>query len=103
MLTGIIFLLGATLLGIGLVRAIAPLRALLDHAEQAMWGLVTGWMLSTLGAYLISRLLGRLSYGPVLILEVVIWLTVVLLWFKPLRRALRNGFRGRANWRPEYG
>jgi hypothetical protein len=103
MLTGIIFLLGAALLGIGLIRCLPPLRKLLNHAEQVMWGLVTGWMLSTLGAYLISRLLGRLSYKPVLVFEVVILVAVVLLWFKPLSRALRNGIRGRAAWRPEYG
>ncbi|HBB87957.1 MAG TPA: hypothetical protein DC047_10110 [Blastocatellia bacterium] len=103
MLTGIIFLLGATLVGIALVRAIGPLRVLLNHAEQVMWGLVTGWMLSTLAAYLISRVLGRLSFGPIFICAIVMWLAVAVLWFEPLRSAVRKGIRGRTIWRAEYG
>jgi hypothetical protein len=103
MLTGILFLLGATLLGIGLVRAIGPLRVLLNHAEQVMWGLVTGWMLSTLGAYLISRLLGRLSFRPILIFAILIWLVAVILWLNPLRRVALRGIQRQAIWRAEYG
>jgi hypothetical protein len=103
MLIGTIFLLGAALLGIGLVRAVGPLRILLNHAEQVMWGLVTGWMLSTVGAYLISHVLGSLSFRPIVLFGVVIWLAVALLWFEPLRRAVGKGIRGRTIWRAEYG
>jgi hypothetical protein len=102
MLTGIIFLSGAALLGIGLVRRIGPLRRLLNHAEQVMWGLVTGWMLSALGAYFISRILGHLSFRPMLIFAVVIWLAVAVLWVQPMRRFVRQGLRGRKIWRAEY-
>jgi hypothetical protein len=102
MFTGTIFLLGAAALGIGLVRRVAVLRKLLNHAEQLMWGLVVGWMLSTLGAYFIARVLGRLSFRPMFIFAVVIWLAVALLWLQPLRRFVRQGFRGRKIWRAEY-
>ena len=66
MLTGIAFLIGAPLLGIGLVRRLPPLRCWLNHAEQATWGMVVGWMLTTLGAYLIARVFGSLSFRPML-------------------------------------
>jgi hypothetical protein len=102
MLIGIIFLLGAASLGIGVVRLIGPLRKLLNHAEQVMWGLVIGWMLSTLGAYLISRLLGSLSFEPMFILAVVIWLAVAAVWLQPLFRVVREGFRVQTIWRAEY-
>jgi hypothetical protein len=102
MLAGLTFLLGAALLGIGVVRRVGALRKLLNHAEQVMWGLVTGWILSTLGAYVLSRLLGRLSFRPMFIFGVVIWLAVAMLWLQPLLRVLREGFRGKAIWRTEY-
>ncbi len=103
MLTGIVFLTGATFLGIGLVRRLAPLRALLNHAEQVMWGLVTGWMLSTLGAYFVARMLGRLSFRPMLALTVAIWTVALLLLIEPLRRVRRGTFRLKTLWRVEYG
>jgi hypothetical protein len=103
MLTGIIFLLGAALLGIGIVRSAPALRRLLNHAEQVMWGLVIGWMLSTLGAYLISRFLGRLSFKPILIFAIMMWLVAVLLSLKPLRRLALRRLQWQTIWRAEYG
>jgi len=103
MLAGIIFLTGAALLGTGLVRRVAPLRTLLNHAEQLMWGLVVGWMLSTLGAYLISRILGGLSFLPMFVFALVIWLIVAALWLQPVMGLMRERFRGPKLWRSEYG
>lgn len=102
MLVGIIFLLGAAALGIGLVRRLEALRKLLSHAEQAIFGLVFGWLLSTLGAYLIARILGGLSFGPMFTFTVVIWVGVAALWLQPLKRFVRKGFQGRRIWRDEY-
>ena len=103
MLTAIVFLVGASLLGVGLVRRLSPLRALLNHAEQLLWGLVTGWMLTTLVAYFVARLVGRLSFKPTLIFVFVVWMAALLLWLGPVRRIWREGLRGRKLWRPEYG
>ena len=102
MLTAIAFLIGSALLGIGVINRAAPLRGLLNHAERLLWGLVTGWMLTTLGAYFIARLVGRLSFKPILIFVFVIWTGALLLSLGPLRRIWRAGLRGRRLWRPEY-
>ncbi len=102
MLIGIAFLIGATLLGIGLVRRLPPLLRWLNHVEQATWGMVGGWMLTTLGAYLLARVLGRLSFGPTLGFTFVVWLTAAALWISTLRRIRREGLAIRTLWRAEY-
>lgn len=102
MLTGIAFLLGSAVLGIGLVRLLPPLRRWLNPIEQATWGMVLGWMLTTLGAYFIARVLGRLSFGPMLGLTVVVWLIAAALWTPTVRQIRREGLAIRSLWRPEY-
>jgi hypothetical protein len=56
-MTYTLFLIGSALLGVGLVRRL--FGTLLGGAEEAMWGLVSGWMLTTCAAYLVARLAGR--------------------------------------------
>jgi len=102
MLTGIAFLIGSALLGIGLVRRLPPLRRLLNHPEQAMWGMVVGWMLATFGAYLVARGFGRLSFRPMLGFAVAVWIIAVALWLRPMRDIWREGLRERKLWRQEY-
>jgi len=102
MLTGIAFLIGATLLGIGLVRRLPPLRRSLNHAEQAASGTVVGWTLTTLGAYLIARMLGRLSFEPMLAFTAAVWTVAIVLWLETLRRIRREVLSVKALWRPEY-
>ena len=103
MFTGIAFLSGAALLGVGLIRCFPGLRRLLNPAEQLLWGLVSGWVLTTFGAYCISRVLTRLSYGPMLAFTIVVWIFSLLLWFKPLQRIRREDLRLGKFWRSEYG
>lgn len=100
MVMGIAFLAGALLVGIGIVRSIPPLRSLLNHAEQIMWGLVIGWVVSTLGAYFVARALGELSFRPLLLFSIAIWILAVLLWLRTLRTR-RLTFN--VIWRTEYG
>ncbi|HWN10814.1 MAG TPA: hypothetical protein VNO50_16360 [Pyrinomonadaceae bacterium] len=102
MLLGIAFLIGATLFGTGLVRRLPPLRRWLNHIEQATWGMVVGWMLTTIGAYLVARVLGRLSFGPTLGFTFVVWLSAAALWIRTLRRIQREGLAMRTLWRAEY-
>ena len=101
-MTGIVFLIGAALLGIGLIRRLTPLRALLNHAEQLMWGLVIGWILTTYAAYFLARALGNLTFGSLLGLTTVIWIVTLVLWLPSLKR-LRGLNSLRYLWRSEYG
>jgi hypothetical protein len=100
MLKGIVFLTGAVVLGIGIVRSVQPLRGLLNHAEQVMWGLVVGWVVSTLGAYFIARAVGGLSSRPMFIFAIALWIAAALLWLRPLRRISRLSLK--TLWRAEY-
>ncbi|HEY8185483.1 MAG TPA: hypothetical protein VIF64_05415, partial [Pyrinomonadaceae bacterium] len=102
MLTAIAFLIGSALLGIGVINRTAPLRRLLNHVEQLLWGLVTGWMFTTLGAYFIARIVGRLSFKPILIFGFVVWIGALLLWLGRVRRIWREGLRWRNLWLPQY-
>ena len=102
MLTGIAFLLGSAVLGIGLVRLLPPLRRCLNHIEQATWGMVVGWMLTTLGAYFIARAAGRLSFDLMIGFTVVVWFMAVLVWTSTLLRIRRAGFAIKTLWRGEY-
>ena len=102
MLTGIAFLLGAALLGTGLVHASISLRRFLSFAEQILWGLVIGWLLTTLAIYCVARIEGRLHYGPVLVLTVFEWILALSLWFKLLRHVNSKENNLRALWRRDY-
>jgi len=102
MLTGIAFLLGSAVLGIGLVRLLPPLRRCLNHIEQTTWGMVVGWTLTALGAYFTARAAGRLSFGLMIGFTVVVWFTAAVLWTTTLRRIQRDGLPIRTLWRAEY-
>ena len=99
---GIVFLTGAALLGIGLVRRISPLRALLNHVEQTMWGVVIGWITTTIAAYLLARAMGSLTFGSLLILTAVIWIVALFFWL-PFIKSLPRSNTFRSLWRAEYG
>jgi hypothetical protein len=82
-MTYTLFLIGSALLGIGLVRRL--FGNLLGGAEQVLWGLVSGWMLTTCAAYLVARLAGQLSFTGMLTALVAAWMAAVFLWLPALR------------------
>jgi hypothetical protein len=102
MLTGIAFLIGAALLGIAIVRCLPPLRRQLNHAEQSLWGMVVGWIFSTLAAYLIALYFGNLTFRSMLILTLIMWLVSVCLWLSSFKK-LRSADSIRKLWRSDYG
>ncbi len=73
----ILFLGASTLLGVCLVRR--ALRGLLDAIEQILWGTVVGWVLATLGIYLVARWEGQLSPRTVLWTTLAIWIIAAIL------------------------
>src|SRR5215813_1622694 len=79
----LLFLSGSALLGVSLVRR--ALRHLLDGVEQCLWGVVTGWVLTTLAVFLIARREGQLSSRLVLWSTLAIWLVTSVLIFFELR------------------
>src|SRR2546423_4933488 len=85
---GAIFLLGAALFGMGLVRRILP--ASLNQAEQALWGLVIGWSLATGLGYVLARLSGRLNFQAVLLLNLFVWPGTILCWLPIIKRAIHD-------------
>lgn len=98
MLTGILFLTGSALLGLAIIRC-TSLRSILNHAEQVIWGIVSGWMLTTLFAYFMARLLGQLTFRSLLWLILAVWLAAALLLFARLRQLKPS----RSLWQAEYG
>lgn len=100
MLIGTIFLAGAVVVGMGIVRSVQPLRSLLNHAEQVLWGVVIGWVVSTLGAYFIARMLGGLSFRSLVFFAIALWIAAALLSLRTLRKL--RGLRLRTIWRTEY-
>ncbi|HEX8137887.1 MAG TPA: hypothetical protein VF544_09885 [Pyrinomonadaceae bacterium] len=96
----LLFLTGSALLGSGLVR-LATGR-LLNHAEQALWGLVVGWTISTVAAYLMARALGDLTLALILALTALVWAASIVLWFGSLRRLRLRSRNIRSLWRPGY-
>lgn len=71
-MTGAIFLLGAALFGIGLVRRLFARK--LSHGEQLLWGIVVGWSISTVAAYGLVRAAGGFSRNIPIIMCVLVWL-----------------------------
>lgn len=94
-----LFLLGAMLFGVAVVRR--ALAALLNHAEQALWGLVAGWTLTTVATYGLARLVGGLSPAVVLAVLVASWLAALALWL-PTIRTLAGRRSWPRLWRGEY-
>jgi hypothetical protein len=77
-------------MGVGIVHRLA--RESLSRSEQAIWGLVVGWMLATGGSYLLSLAQHQIRPGPQAGLTAGLWLVVVGLWWPVLR--------DRHTWRP---
>src|SRR5687767_3161267 len=101
MFMAVAFLLGSAVLGVGIVNQTVILRRSLSHAEQILWGLVSGWIVTTLGAYLIARFAGRLSFGPLVAFTLVIWVVALLLLWRALRIP-RPNLSIKNLWRGEY-
>src|SRR5262245_23003446 len=80
----ILFLLGSALLGIGVVRR--ALRNFLDNVEQLLWGVITGWILTSLGVYLAARWQENLGSRLVLWSTIAIWIVVAILAVTEYRR-----------------
>lgn len=94
-----LFLVGAMLLGIALVRRAFAVWT--NHAEQALWGLVVGWTLTTAATYGLARLFGRLSSEVVVTILVATWLAALLLWLPTIKNLGSSGAIPRL-WRKEY-
>jgi hypothetical protein len=77
----ILFLTGGALAGACLTRRV--LRGTLEVWEQALWGMVVGWMAATLAAYAAARWQGRLTYGTVVCATVFVWACAALLLARP--------------------
>ena len=94
-----LFLVGALLFGVALVRR--AFGAHLNHAEQALWGLVIGWTLTTAATYGFARLSGGLAMRVGLVVLVASWLAATVLWFPTIKSLVRRGSRPQL-WRREY-
>src|SRR5215212_351676 len=88
-MSGIIFLLGAALCGIGLVRRFFGAR--LNHAEQVIWGFVIGWSGAAGAGYALARLFGGLSYRVGLVVLLLVWAVAIISWLPTIRRSPRRG------------
>src|ERR1043165_1945837 len=85
---GIIFLVGAALCGIGLVRRI--FAASLNHAERGLWGLVIGWSAAAAVGYGFARLLGGLNMQAVVLVLLFVWSGAIVGWLPVIRQAIRD-------------
>src|SRR5690242_1882260 len=80
----VLFLLGAALFGICIVRRV--MRELLDGVEQVLWGIVAGWTLTTVGVYLIARWRGELTHKLMIVAAIVVWIVSAILIALEARR-----------------
>ena len=94
-----LFLVGAMLFGMALVRRAFGTH--LNHAEQALWGLVLGWTLTTAATYGLARLICSLSLAVVLAVLIATWLAAIALWFPTIKTLANQRSRPRL-WRREY-
>src|ERR1041384_1395160 len=87
-MSGAIFLVGAALLGIGLLRRV--FGSLLNNVEQALWGLVIGWSLAAIMGYGVARLSGALNFSTVLLTALLVWAGAVVIWLPVVRDGRRK-------------
>ena len=83
-----LFLGGAALFGIGLVRRLAFLS--LNYAEQVLWGLVIGWSTATAFGYGVARVTGGLSLRTALLVAFIVFSAATLSWAPTIRGLLRR-------------
>src|ERR1041384_4836423 len=85
-MTGVIFLLGGALFGIGLVRRI--FAASLTWAEHTLWGLVVGWSVATTVGYGLARLSGGLTVQVIVLVTLFVWFGAILGWLPAIRHVI---------------
>jgi hypothetical protein len=89
---GIIFLLGAALLGFGVIRRLPATR--LSHGERISWGLVIGWTAVTAAAYAFVRLTAGLSFRVAVVFTFFVWCVALVSWLPDIQRLSRRDGRG---------
>jgi hypothetical protein len=87
-MTGIFFLLGAALFGIGLVRRLAFFS--LNCVEEVLWGLVIGWSAATAFAYSFVRVTGGLSFRIALLVTIIVLGAAIAACASIIRDLLRH-------------
>lgn len=88
---GVIFLLGAALFGMGLVRRV--FAASLNQAEQALWGLVIGWSIATAIGYGFARLSGGLNLQAVVLIVIFVWSGAILSWRPIIKQVIHEKWK----------
>ena len=83
----VIFLIGCAVLGICLVRRV--MRQLLDGAEQILWGIVVGWILTSVGVYLIARWRGELTSKLMIGATLSVWIVSAIMIVFEVRKPSR--------------
>ena len=91
-----IFLFGAAVFGIGLVRRWLSLW--LNGVEQVLWGLAIGWSAATALGYAVTRAAGGLSFRVGLTVTLLVWCAAIICWLPAIRRAQPNWRGARAGW-----
>jgi hypothetical protein len=89
-----LFLIGSALLGACAARRV--LRGVLGAWEQALWGMVAGWMLGASAAYGLARWQGRLTWAAVAWATLLVWVVFAAVsgrWLVGLRRGRLKSFR----------
>src|ERR1051325_8771911 len=71
------FLSGSIVLGVASVKRAT--RNLLDPIEQLLWGIVSGWVIAALAAYVIARYFRELTSTQTIALTILIWLSAAAL------------------------
>ena len=83
-MTALLFLIGSAFIGIKIVNL--TLGNLLNKIEQCLFGIVVGWMASTVCAYGISYIIGRVSFGAMLALNLFQILTAIIVWMAKIKQ-----------------
>lgn len=94
-----IFLIGAMLFGIALVRRAFGVWT--NHAEQVLWGLIVGWTVTTAATYGLARFFGRLSFEVVVTILIATSLAAIILWFPTIKNLVSSRSLPRL-WRSDY-
>src|SRR5215471_9056341 len=71
----LLFLIGSILMGVAVVKPVT--RNLLDPIERIVWGIVCGWLISTLGAYFVARWFGELTATQLFVVTIIVWLLAI--------------------------
>ncbi len=87
-MTALLFLLVSAFVGIRIVNL--TLGATLNKIEQTLFGIVVGWMTSTVCAYGIANGIGQLTFNSMLILSLVTTLIATVIWLPTIKRVQRN-------------